>query len=106
MYRKGSDFSNLIENYLSNLGVHPRVTMRLDQADTVMAMLRAGLGIGFLQSWTVEAELRAGSLERISQAESPLQMRLCLVRRKSGYVSKAVKGFLEMAREWDEVQQT
>jgi DNA-binding transcriptional LysR family regulator len=102
LYKQGTIFEELIERYLQRNGLSPRVTMRLDNAELIKAMIGSGFGISMLPAWTVKNELKTGTLKRIRVKASPLEMRVALIRRRSDYVSAAVKAFLELSRQWNE----
>jgi DNA-binding transcriptional LysR family regulator len=101
LYRQGSLFEGVIDRYFNSFGFQPRVTMRLDNADPIKAMIRSGFGISLLPSWVVTRELREGSIELIRQREQPLKSRIGMMRRRSAYVPHSVRAFLDLARKWD-----
>jgi DNA-binding transcriptional LysR family regulator len=89
----------LLERYLESIGCTPRVIMRLDSADAILAMVQHGLGLSILPIWTVNDVLRRGSIHRVEQRESPLSTDVVLVRRQASYVPKAVRAFIDLARQ-------
>jgi LysR family transcriptional regulator, transcription activator of glutamate synthase operon len=100
LYRKGSVMENLIDHYFAGHQFHPRVTMRLDNAEAIKAMIKSKLGVSMLPYWTIAPEIRARSLAPVRTKEPPLLGRLILVGRKSAYLSQPVKAFLEAAENW------
>jgi DNA-binding transcriptional LysR family regulator len=89
----------LLERYLADLGFTPRVIMRFDSADAIKAMVQHGLGMSILPIWTVNDVLRRGSVHRVEQREPPLATDVVLVRRQASYVPKAVRAFIDLARQ-------
>lgn len=101
LHKKGSRVENLIDRYLAAIGFEPRVIMRFDNAEAIKAMMRTGLGISMLPMWTVGGDLGRGEFILIRQRERPLLSKLALLSRKSSYVPKPVRSFIEMAREFE-----
>ncbi len=101
LFRKGSRMQDPIDRYFAAHDFHPRVIMRFDNAEAIRAMIRTGLGIGVLPVWIVDEDLKQRRLELIQQQEPPLLSRIALVSRKSSYVARAVRSFIEMAQQID-----
>jgi DNA-binding transcriptional LysR family regulator len=95
----GKEFQ-LIEDYFEEMKVPLRVIMRFDDNDAIKAMVLAGLGMSVLPVWATDASIRSGELSLIRQRERPLFSNIVLVRRKSGYVSKATQEFIDMTKEF------
>jgi DNA-binding transcriptional LysR family regulator len=89
----------LLERYLERLGFTPRVIMRFDSADAIKAMVQHGLGMSILPIWTVNDVLRRGSVHRVELREPALFTDVVLVRRQASYVPKAVRAFIDLARQ-------
>ncbi len=100
LYKKGGLFESHIDAYFSEAGLRPRVAMRFDNAEAIMAMTRLGLGISGLPMWIVDAELRAKRLFPIRQKERPLLGQIALVRRNTGYLPRPVSAFVDLAKGW------
>lgn len=101
LFKKGSRVEDLIDRYFAEVKFQPRIIMRFDNPEAIKAMLRSGFGISMLPMWTVGADLRRRELILIRQRERPLLSKLALLSRKSSYVSKPVRSFIEMAREFE-----
>ncbi len=100
LYRKGSVMENLIDRYFASHQFHPRVMMRLDNAEAIKAMIKSKLGVSMLPFWTIASEVRERTLQPARLKEPPLLGRLVLVTRKPAYLSQPVKAFLEAAQDW------
>jgi DNA-binding transcriptional LysR family regulator len=100
LYKQGTVFEEIIERHLDRHGFQPKVTMRLDNAEPIKAMLLAGFGVSLLPLWTVEEEIRAGRLVRIACRQARLSAQLEMIRRRSAYVTPAVRAFTTMAANW------
>jgi DNA-binding transcriptional LysR family regulator len=100
LFRKGSRMGNLLDRYFAETAFRPKVIMTFDNAEAIKAMIRTGLGISMLPFWTVDAELRNGSLSLIRQHEPPLFSKIELASRKSSFVPAAVSAFVEIVRKF------
>jgi DNA-binding transcriptional LysR family regulator len=101
LYKEGLVFDELVGRYFAEIGFHPRVIMRFDNAEAIKAMIRLGLGISVLPVWTLNKELEDKSLHLIQQKEPPLFARISLVTRRLGYLPRPVKGFIKVAQSWE-----
>jgi DNA-binding transcriptional LysR family regulator len=101
LFKKGSRIEEFIDRYFAATGFQPRVVMRLDNADAIKAMVRAGLGISMLPYWTVAADVNRKSLHLVHQDEKALVSRILLVSRKTGYVSQPAEAFIQLAQSFD-----
>ena len=100
LFQKGSRIENHIDRYFAEINFQPTVIMRFDNAEAIKAMIRTGLGISMLPLWIVDADLRRRTFVLVRQRERPLFSRLELVSRKSSYVPKPVKAFIDLAHEF------
>lgn len=100
LYRKGSVMENLIDRYFATYQFHPRVVMRLDNAEAVKAMITAKLGVSLLPLWTVQREIKQGTLAQLRLHEPPLTGQLVLVVRQGSHPPPAVQAFLAVAKQW------
>lgn len=98
LYKKGSFFENLIDDYFAANDFRPRVTMRFDNAEAIKAMIRSGLGVSMLPIWTVDAELNNKTLSLIRQQQPPLHAKVALVTHKTKRLPQPVETFIEIAR--------
>lgn len=101
LFKQGSRIQNFIDRYFGETGFQPRVSMRLDNADAIKAMVRAGMGISMLPYWTVAADMSRKSIRLVRQREKPLIARILLVSPGAGYTSRPVEAFLELAQAFD-----
>jgi DNA-binding transcriptional LysR family regulator len=100
LFQKGSRIENLIDRYFAEINFQPTVIMRFDNAEAIKAMIRTGLGISMLPLWIVDADLRKRSFALIRQREHTLFSKLELVSRKSSYVPRPVRAFIELAHQF------
>jgi DNA-binding transcriptional LysR family regulator len=100
LYRKGSVMENHVDRYFAAYRFHPRVAMRLDNAEAIKAMVKSNLGISLLPFWTVADEVKQRKLTITRLHEPPPIGRLVLVTRKSGHLPHSVEAFIEVAQKW------
>lgn len=93
----GNGLGDRIHHYLARHGMTPAETIVVSNAHTMIAMVRAGLGMAMLPCWAVEADLRSGRLRRVEVDAPPLTASVALVRARGGYTPPAVQAFLEIA---------
>jgi DNA-binding transcriptional LysR family regulator len=101
LFKKSGRLEAWIDRYLARTGFEPRVTMRLDNADAVKAMTRAGLGVSLLPYWTVAADVGRKQVYLVRQKEEPLVSRMLLVSRNTGYTPRPVDAFIRSAQAFD-----
>ena len=99
LFQKGGRVESLIDRYMAGVGLRPRVVMRFDNAEAIRAMIRTGLGVSMLPMWTVEDDLRAGTVSVIRQREKRLSILVILISSKLRYLPRTVLAFSELARE-------
>lgn len=95
LFRKGDLMESVIQNYLRLLNFRPSVVMRSDSAEAIKAMIRVGLGISVLFLWNIDCD--PSGLSVLSTDAPPLSLRMALIRLKSGYRSKVVSEFIQLA---------
>lgn len=95
---EGTHLSNTIEAYLEGHGLEPSEALVVNNAHTIISMVRAGLGIAMLPIWAVASDLKAGALHVIRQQEPALLFHLDLITPRSRYLSPAAQAFIELAR--------
>jgi DNA-binding transcriptional LysR family regulator len=98
LFRKQSRFEELVSSYFAMHGLKPNVIMRFDNGEFIKSMVLAGLGISALPLWLVHKEVTHRRLSIIHQVEPPLYANISLIRRDSGYVSRPVQAFIDIAR--------
>jgi len=89
LYRR---WEHILSDAFAEQGLRPRVLCVSDDARTVEAMARAGLGVGIVPG---TARPEAGLVRR---PLADFQTELCAVRRRDSYISAAADRFLEAVR--------
>lgn len=98
LFRKGSRMEEPIDRYFAANGFEPNVVMRFDNSEFMRSMVRAGMGIAILPLWVVNRDVKEHRLSLIRPGGPPIYSKIALVRRKSGFVPRAVQAFIEAAR--------
>lgn len=98
LFRRGSRIEALMTSYWDAHRVEPNSIMRFDSAEAMKTTLLSGVGMAMMPAYTVERELREGSLRRIRLREPAPTMNIRVVSRKSGFVPPAARAFIEMAQ--------
>lgn len=96
-YRAGSIYRPMVQSIYEQLSVAPRVHVEVDNLPTMKVMVAAGLGVAFLPSRCVEAEVAQGLLATVDVAGAPqVCERCCAVYRPDRYRSEIVQGFFSL----------
>jgi DNA-binding transcriptional LysR family regulator len=77
--------------------VHPKTVMEVESSELMKRFILAGLGIGFLPSINIEAEIKAGTLEAVKIEELHMSRDLGLIYLKEKSLTHAAKAFLQIA---------
>lgn len=93
----GSGTRNLMERFLAESRVTPRIGMEMASNETIKQAVMAGLGIAFLSAHTVSAELADGRLAMLDIAGLPVVRQWFIVRlarRRLLPAAQALRQFL------------
>jgi DNA-binding transcriptional LysR family regulator len=96
----GSRTRQLVERTFRDAGVALRITMQLPGTEGVKRAVEAGLGIGMVSGFAVEAELRTSVLRRIPIEGWRLTRPMNLVYRAQKYFSPVGARFREFAKSY------
>jgi DNA-binding transcriptional LysR family regulator len=94
----GSRTRLLVERRLREAGVPLRIAMQLPGTEGVKRAVEAGLGIGMVSGFSVEAELATGVLRRVAVEGWRLTRTMNLVYRSQKYFSPVGERFRDFAR--------
>ncbi|RMF25094.1 MAG: LysR family transcriptional regulator [Deltaproteobacteria bacterium] len=93
-YDRVSQTFRILERFLLEAGVFPRIAMEIDDLEAVKRMVAEGLGISALARWTVERELDEGVLVARRLGTAGLHRTWGLIRRAGEPMTAAQRGFL------------
>lgn len=94
-YQASSRFRTFTDAALEQRGVIPQVVMEFDSHEAVVTMVSLGFGAALVPKSSVEASLRAGTLNRIDVEDlGDLARTTALILRKDTHKTPAIKAFL------------
>lgn len=96
----GSGTRQLVERRLREAGVPLRIAMQLPGTEGVKKAVEAGLGVGMVSRFAIEAECLAGVLQIIPVESWRLTRSMSLVYRSQKYFSPARERFREFAKSY------
>jgi DNA-binding transcriptional LysR family regulator len=89
----GSEVRMVLDSYLKDHRLAPRIAMAIPSNETIKASVMAGLGIGFISLHAVAAEVRAGQLCVVDFEGTPIVRTWNLVREATKVLSPAAEAF-------------
>jgi DNA-binding transcriptional LysR family regulator len=99
LYRRTVVIDQVIRQVCLNLGFEPKIVMENDQPDSIIELVKLGLGVSMLPSWSVAGEIDAGQM-RMLRPDKPQINLYGLITRKASYRPKSLIAFAELARNW------
>lgn len=97
-YNRASRTFGILERFLLEEGVFPRLGMQINDLEAVKKMVEVGLGVSLVAAWTVRREVDEGVLISRPLAPRPLYRSWGLVRRANETPSASQKAFIEICR--------
>lgn len=88
---------DLLLNLFRMHDVYPNAIMEVESSELMKRFIRAGLGIGFLPSVNIEAEVTAGTIEVVKVEDLRISRDLGLIYLKEKVIPHAAKAFLQIA---------
>lgn len=89
----GSEVRHVLDNYLREHRLAPRIAMEIPSNETIKASVMAGLGISFISLHAVAAEVRAGQLLLVEFEGTPVIRTWNIVHEASKVLSPAAEAF-------------
>ena len=87
----GSGTLGLMERFLADAGVVPRIGMQIGSNETIKQAVMAGLGLAFISAHTVEAEIADGRLTPLDVKGCPVVRQWYVVRVRERRLMPAVE---------------
>jgi DNA-binding transcriptional LysR family regulator len=94
----GSGTRRLMEEFLAEFGVKPRIGMQISSNETIKQSVMAGLGIAFLSGHTIDAEIANQRLKVLKVAGMPIVRQWYAVHLKERAVMPACDALLTFLR--------
>ena len=99
LYGRNTAMQNLIDRYFASLGVHPRITMEVENNEAIKSLVRAGLGASILPLCSV-AEDTVCQLRVLRVKGKPLHRELHLATPDTEVLPGAIRELtLELVRD-------
>ena len=89
----GAEVRQVLDAYLREHRLSPRVAMEIPSNETIKASVMAGLGIGFMSLHAVVAEVRTGQLFIVEFEGTPIMRTWNIVHEASKVLSPAAEAF-------------
>lgn len=99
-YAEGSAFDVVTGAFFISHGFRPHVTMRLDNAETIKAMVCSDLGVAMLPAWMLGGELAERSLVLTRLEEGAVEVAIAMAVRGQDPPSEPVTAFAEFGLRW------
>jgi DNA-binding transcriptional LysR family regulator len=100
--QEGAGVRQMVEDELRRIGTRLRdldVRLELGLQESVVTAVKAGFGVTFISSTSIEPDLNAGTLVAARIEGLPLERDIYLVRATGRAESRNARAFLEFARE-------
>lgn len=96
LYEKGTAMQNLIDVYFERLGIRPRITMELENIESIKSLVRAGLGASILPYCAVASLQPSDSLKPLRIKGRRLERSLALISLKSKMPPNSIREFARL----------
>jgi DNA-binding transcriptional LysR family regulator len=95
---RGLVLTTWADDYLAANDLHPAEVMVVNNAHTLLALIRSGLGFGVLPTWVVADEIRNQNIAVVELGGQRPTGQLELITPKTAFLPPAVKAFINLAR--------
>ncbi len=96
---KNTNYAKIIDYHLKKLGVsHYRVALQLEDYKTVIEIVKQGFGIAVLSAFSIQTELREGSLVRVKLETEPTRIEVRLVTKSQTEINDETRLFMVFLR--------
>ena len=89
----GAEVRQVLDNYLRDHRMAPRIAMEIPSNETIKASVIAGLGVGFISLHAVGPEVRNGQLHLVEFEGTPLMRTWNIVHEASKVLSPSAEAF-------------
>ncbi len=97
MLEKSSSSRVLLEQMMAKMGLLPAQVLDLGSIEVIKRFVALNLGVSIVPGYTVETELKAGSLRAVRLEWLPIRS-VGLVRRRKSFLAPAGEVFLKLLR--------
>ena len=94
----GAAYRYELERMLAERELEIRPILEIGNTETIINLLKKGMGISYLPRFTVEQELQDGVLQQLYTDLPPVQMLHQLLRHRGKWVTKPMEVFTQLVR--------
>jgi DNA-binding transcriptional LysR family regulator len=95
---RGGNTRRIIEQFFSQAGVRPAVSMELNRVAAIKRMVEAGMGVGIVPLQSAREEVEAGRLVALWIEGAQINWELGIARLSASYDSPICQSFVEVCR--------
>lgn len=96
---KGAAYQYELERLLAEQELRIDPILEIGNTETIIKLLKRGMGVSFLPEFTVQKELQSGQLVRIDTNLPKVQMYSQLFYHKNKWITPQMKCFVELVKE-------
>ncbi len=93
----GAAYRYDLEQQLAGKGLEIHPILEIGNTETIIKLLKKGMGVSFLPRFTVQRELESHTLQQIDTDLPGVSMHHQLLYHKSKWITKQMKVFMELA---------
>ena len=97
---KGAPYRHALDSILALRELEIRPILEIGNTETIINLLKKGMGISYLPRFTVEQELKAGTLMELDSDIPPVRMYLQLLYHKSKWLTRPMEIFMELVEKY------
>jgi len=99
MREEGSGTRSTVDKVLQNLGIEPAHVITLGSTQAIKEAVEVNLGVTMLSKWTLNKELKLGSLKPVRIKDYDVTRGFYLIQHRDKFQSKACAEFTRFLRE-------
>ena len=99
LYDRASQITDLTLGFLLDAGVFPHIAVEIDHIEAMKELVRGGLGIGVVPSWSARRELDAGTLAAVRLGPVGLTRSWGLLYSETRHLPAAIRALVSLFAE-------
>ena len=99
---RGAPYRHELEKVLAQRDLEIRPILEIGNTETIINLLKKGIGISFLPRFTVADDLKSGELAEIKSDFSDVKMYLQLLYHKNKWITGQMEIFIDLVNEYIE----
>lgn len=97
-YREGSSYHYELERLLSERDLRISPVLEIGNTETIINLLKRGMGVSFLPEFTVRKELKRGKLRQLDTDLPGVKMYSQLLHYKNKWITPQMQVFIDMVK--------